>query len=126
MTQASRRPRRTGLVTLGIVLLVAVAAGLLVYRAQHRTGPNTAANQTGSSVSNTTSDYRGPGRATAGGSPPRAARSDVSQAHVVLTVPVAQHDLAHGVGSQFDAARCGLEGRRELVPIIKRLPRDKS
>ncbi len=57
VTQASRRPRRTGLVTLGIVLLVvAVAAGLLVYRVQHRTGLNTAANQTGSSVSNTTSD----------------------------------------------------------------------
>ena len=77
-TQASRRPRRTGLVTLGIVLLVvAVAAGLLVYRAQHRTGLNTAANQTGSSVSNTTSDS--PVAAAAGapstGPPPAGYRS---------------------------------------------------
>ena len=76
VTQASRRPRRTGLVTLGIVLLVAVAAGLLVYRAQHRTGPNTAANQTGSSVSNTTSDS--PVAAAAGapstGAPPAGYR----------------------------------------------------
>jgi len=78
VTQASRRPRRTGLVTLGIVLLVvAVAGGLLVYRAQHRTGLNTAANQTGSSVSNTTSDS--PVAAAAGapstGPPPAGYRS---------------------------------------------------
>jgi eukaryotic-like serine/threonine-protein kinase len=77
-TQASRRPGRTGLVTLGIVLLVvAVAAGLLVYRAQHRTGLNTAANQTGSSVSSTTSDS--PVGAAAGapstGPPPAGYRS---------------------------------------------------
>ena len=78
VTQASRRPRRTGLVTLGIVLLlVAVAAGLLVYRAQHRTGLNTAASQTGSSASNTASDS--PVAAAAGapstGPPPAGYRS---------------------------------------------------
>ena len=77
-TQASRRPRHTGLVTLGIVLLVvAVAAGLLVYRVQHRTGLNTAATQTGSSASNTTSDS--PVAAAAGapstGPPPAGYRS---------------------------------------------------
>ncbi len=78
VTRASRRPRRIGVVTLGIVLLVvAVAAGLLVDRAQHRTGLNTAANQTGSSVSNTTSDS--PVAAAAGapstGPPPAGYRS---------------------------------------------------
>ena len=76
--QASRRPRRTGLVTLGIVLLVvAVAAGLLVYLTQHRTGLNTAASQAGSSVSNATSDS--PVAAAAGapstGPPPAGYRS---------------------------------------------------
>ena len=70
--------RHTGLVTLGIVLLVvAVAAGLLVYRVQHRTGLNTAVNQTGSSASNTTSDS--PVAAAAGaastGPPPAGYRS---------------------------------------------------
>ncbi len=78
VTQARRRPRRTGLLTLGIVLLVvAVAGGLLVYRVQHRTGLNTAANQTGSSASNTTSDS--PVAAAAGaattGPPPAGYRS---------------------------------------------------
>ena len=78
LTRASRRPRRAGLVTLGILLLVAsVAAGLLVYRAQHRTGVNTAASQTGSSVSSTTSDS--PVAAAAGapstGPPPAGYRS---------------------------------------------------
>ena len=65
-TQARPRPRRAALVWLGAVLLVAaVAAGLLVYRAQHQTGLG-AANQTGSSASNTTSESPA---AAAGGTP---------------------------------------------------------
>jgi eukaryotic-like serine/threonine-protein kinase len=73
-TQAARRPRRTALVWVGVLVLVVVAAaGVLAFRAHHRTGAGTTANnQTGSAASSTTTES--PAAAAAGpastGTPP--------------------------------------------------------
>jgi eukaryotic-like serine/threonine-protein kinase len=53
--QARGRPRRTALVWFGVVVLaVAAAAGLLAFRALHRTGPGATTGQNGSSAARTT------------------------------------------------------------------------
>ena len=135
MTRARRRPRRPGLVTLGIALLVmAVAAGLIVYRAQHRAGLNTAANQTGASVSNTTSDS--PVAAAAGapstGPPPAGYRSVTlgaatlgSTSGFTIAVPETWRFSIRGTAAFAEAPTGGAFLQIDLTPHTYRdMPRE--
>jgi hypothetical protein len=126
-TQATRRPRRTALVWLGVIVLVlAAAAGVLAFRAHHRTGPGTtASSQTGSAASSTTTES--PAAAAAGpagtGTPPagyhfitESAATLGSTAGFTVAVPDTWKVITRGTGVVAEAPNGSTFLQIDLTP----------